>query len=97
MRPMVPLEALTASERAREALEAESAKLHAELVQQRLRHSGVRFAFVDYFSRLRTESLLARSFAAWRAEAKHAVVRPWHGRTLAMGSSRKVCPALPQT
>lgn len=74
MRQMVPLEALQASERARENLESELSRVHAAHVQQRLRHSTVRFAFVDYFNRLRGESLLVSSFAAWRSVVQTAKV-----------------------
>jgi hypothetical protein len=71
---MVPLEALQASERARESLEEEAGKLHAQLVQQRLRQSSVRFMFVDYFARLRGESLLVSAFSTWRAAVKQSKV-----------------------
>lgn len=74
VRSLVSLEALQASERAREALEDEAGKLHAQLVQQRLKQSNVRFTFVGYFARLREESLLQSAFSSWRAVVSQAKV-----------------------
>lgn len=72
----MPLEALQASERVRDASEQERAALQAALVQQRLRHAAVRLAFVDYFDRVRLSTLMSLTFAGWLSVVVQEKVGP---------------------
>ncbi len=75
MRGLVPLDALQASERAREALGRQLGEVQALLAQQRLKHGAVRLAFVGYFASLRQDGLLRTAFATWRMVAAASKVR----------------------
>ncbi len=74
IRSVVSSEALEASERARASLHEEVTRLHAALVQQRLRHSRARLAFVAYYACVREGALLRACVAHWRAAVADAKV-----------------------
>jgi hypothetical protein len=65
--PLVPLDALHASERGREAAHEQAAQLHGSLVALRLRHAAARDRLVAFLAGTRAAATRRCCFAAWMA------------------------------